>query len=93
MGLLGKDPLGCKTFMDNKSLQHVKNLEYVGCEISCENKKDIRQQLAKFSQIPGILNNTFKPNLVQKFLSIKYMMYWPSPFFYMEVKSVPLEKR
>jgi len=30
------------------------------------NKEDI--QLAKFSQLLGILNNTFKPNLVQKFL-------------------------
>jgi hypothetical protein len=31
----------------------------------------IRQKLAKFAQTLGILNDTFKPSLVQKFSSIK----------------------
>ena len=34
-------------------------------------EKDTQQELAKFVQILGILNNTFKPSLVQKFSRIK----------------------
>jgi len=37
--------------------------EYIGCEISYVNEKDIQQKLAKFVQLQGILNNTFKPTL------------------------------
>jgi len=37
--------------------------EGIGCEISYENEKDIQQKLAKFVQLLGILNNTFKTNL------------------------------
>ena len=39
--------------MDDKCLQ-VKNLKYLGCEISYENEKAIQQKLEKFAQILGI---------------------------------------
>ena len=48
-----------------------KNVKCLGCEISYENEKDIQQTVTKFAQILGILNNTFKPNLVQKSSRIK----------------------
>jgi len=35
-----------------------KKFKYLGCEISYENEKDIRQKLAKFAKVLGILNNT-----------------------------------
>jgi hypothetical protein len=38
----------------------IKKFKCLGCDISYENDKDIQQQLAKFTQIPGILNSTFK---------------------------------
>jgi hypothetical protein len=31
-----------------------KEFKYLGCDISYENEKDIRQKLAKFSQMLGI---------------------------------------
>jgi hypothetical protein len=34
-------------------------------------EKDTEQELAKFVQIHGILKNSFKPSLVQKFSRIK----------------------
>jgi len=49
----------------------VKNFKNLGCKISYENEKDIQQKLAKFVQILGIINNTLKPTLVQKFSRIK----------------------
>jgi len=53
--------------VDNTSLQHAKNFKYHCCEISYKNSKDIHQKLAKYSQITGIVNNTVKSNLVEKF--------------------------
>jgi hypothetical protein len=52
--------------VDNKCLQ-VKNFKYPGCVISYENENDFQQTLAELSQILGILNDTFKPTLVQEF--------------------------
>jgi hypothetical protein len=73
-------------------LQQVRNFKYFGCEISCENEKVIQQKPANFSQILGILNNNSKPNLTQK-LKKKHTMHWLSPFYYMETKFGPLEKK
>jgi len=76
-----------------KCLPHVKNFKYFGCEFSYENGKDIPQNIAKFPQIRGILNSTFKPNLAQDCSRIKVYNHWVSPFFYMKAKFGPSEKR
>ena len=41
---------------------------------------DIREKLVKFPHTLGILNNTFKPSLVQKFSSIKVCNALALPF-------------
>jgi len=46
-------------------------LKYLGCDISYETEKNIQQKLSKFAQKLGIINSTFKPNLIQKFSRIK----------------------
>jgi hypothetical protein len=65
MAFLGQDTVKCKIVVDNKLLQKVKNFKYFGCEISYENEKSIQQNLENFSQLPGILNNTLEPTLVE----------------------------
>jgi len=60
--------------VNNECLQ-VKNFKYFGCKISYENGKDVLQKPAKYAKILGILNNTFKPTLVQKFSRIKVQGY------------------
>jgi alanine-alpha-ketoisovalerate/valine-pyruvate aminotransferase len=68
----GQDLVRCKIIVvDNKCLQKVRNLKYFGCGFSYGNGRDIQQRLSKFAQILRILNNTFKPSLVQKFSTIK----------------------
>jgi hypothetical protein len=42
----GQDQIRSKIIADNKCLQ-VKNLKYIGCEISYEDGKDIQQKLSK----------------------------------------------
>jgi hypothetical protein len=49
--------------------------------------------LAAVAQILEALNNTFKPTVAHKFSTIKYAMHWFFPFFNMEAKFGPLEKR
>jgi len=93
MSFLEEDPVISEMIVGNKCLQQAKNFKYLGCEISYGNEKDIQQKIAKFTQILRILNNTFKPNSVQIFSRIKYIMHWLFPIFYMEEKFEPLEKR
>jgi hypothetical protein len=50
IAFLGQDPAICKIIVNNECLQ-VNNFEYLRCEISYENEKDIQQKLAKFAQI------------------------------------------
>jgi len=42
--MLRTRPIRCKIVVDNKE---VKNFKYLGCEISYENEKHIKQKLAK----------------------------------------------
>jgi hypothetical protein len=66
IAFLGQHSVRCKIAVD-KCLQAVKYFKYLGCEISYKNEKFIQQKLVKFSEILGILNNTFKPTLVRNF--------------------------
>jgi hypothetical protein len=58
-----------------------KNFKYLGCEISYEDGQDIQQKLAKLAQITGIVNNTFKLILVQKFSRMKVYNVLALPLF------------
>jgi len=92
MEFLGQDPVRCKIVAINKCLQQGKNFKYLGCEISYENGKDTQQKLSKFAQILGILHNTFKPTLIQKFSVIKVYNALAVPTRHMKAKFGPLEK-
>jgi len=70
MAFLGQDPVRCKIVVDNKCLQ-VKNFRYFTCEIFYEIEKEIFNKIRKFSEILGIINDTSKPTVVQKFSRIK----------------------
>ena len=90
MAFVGQDPVRCK-IMDNKWLQPVKNFKQLICEISYENKKDIQQKVAKFAQILGILNTTFKPTLFAIFSRIKVYIALAVPILLYRSKIGPLD--
>jgi len=48
MPFLGQDPVRCKIVVHSNWLQKVQNFNYLCCEMSYENVKDIQQKLAKF---------------------------------------------
>jgi len=68
MAFVVQDPVRCKIIVDNKCWQQIKNFKHLGFEISYVNAKDIQRKLAILPQMLEILNNSFKPNFVQKFL-------------------------
>jgi hypothetical protein len=57
------------------------NFKNLGFEMSYVNAKDMQRKLAILPQMLQILNNIFKPTLVQKFSRMKHIMTWLSPFF------------
>lgn len=73
MECVGQDQVRCEIIVDNKLLQ-VQNFKCLGCGISFENEK-----VATFFQILEILNNTFKPTLVQKSSGMKVHNVLTSP--------------
>jgi len=50
-------------------------------------------KLTKFFQTVGILNSTFKPNLVHKCSRIKVYNHWLIPFHYVEAKFGSFENK
>jgi len=68
---LGLGLVRCKIILENKCLQHVKTLNTSVVKFPMKMKRIIKKNLAKFVQIMEILNNTSKPNLVEKCSRIK----------------------
>jgi hypothetical protein len=52
-------------------LEQVNTFIYLGCKISYQEEKDIHSKITKFLQILELLNNTMKPNLVQRSTRLK----------------------
>jgi transposase len=57
--------------MKLKTTEQVNTFIYLGCNISYQEEKDIYSKITKFVQILGLLNNTLKPNLVQRNTRLK----------------------
>jgi hypothetical protein len=71
MAFKATEPIRSKTAIDNMILEQVNTFTYLGCNISYQEEKAIHSKITKFLQIPGILNNTLKPNLVQRSTRLK----------------------
>jgi len=57
----GRDQVGTKIVIDNKTIEQVNLFNYLGNMISYEGKLDIDNKLNNFLNITGILNNVFRP--------------------------------
>jgi hypothetical protein len=71
MAFKGTEPIRSKSVIDNMILEQVNTFTYLDCTISYQEKKDIYFKITKFLQILGLLNNTLKPNLVQRSKRLK----------------------
>jgi hypothetical protein len=52
-------------------LEQVNTFTYQSCNISYQEEKNLHSKITKFLQILGFLNNTLKPNLVQRSTRLK----------------------
>jgi flagellin-specific chaperone FliS len=71
MSFKGKDPTRSKIVINNKIIEQVNIFNYLGNLVSYEKGKDIDNKITIFLKITGLINNTFKPNKVQKGTRIK----------------------
>jgi hypothetical protein len=65
MAFSGKDPVRSKICISNKTLEQVNTFNYLGCTLSYEGEKDKPSKIPKFVQTIGVINQFFKPSLVQ----------------------------
>jgi hypothetical protein len=72
MASKGKEPTRSNTVIDNMILEQANTFTYLGCNISYQEEKDIHSKITKCLQILGFLNNTLKPNLVQRSTRLIY---------------------
>jgi transposase len=70
MAFKGTEPIRSKIIIKN-ILEHVNIFTYLGYNISYQNETDIHSKITKFLQILGLLNNTMKPNLIQRSTRLK----------------------
>jgi hypothetical protein len=66
MALSGKDPARSKICVNNKTLEQVNTFNYLGCILSYEGEKDMPSKILKFVKTIGVINEVFKPSLVQQ---------------------------
>ncbi|KAJ4448800.1 hypothetical protein ANN_00191, partial [Periplaneta americana] len=66
MAFLGKEPVRSKICISNKIIEQVKNFSYLGYQISYEEEKDLNEKIIKFNRAMGVINQIFRPTLVQK---------------------------
>jgi hypothetical protein len=79
----GTEPMRSKIVIDNMILEQMNTFPYLGCNISYQEEKDVHSKITKFLQILGLLNNTLKPNLVQRSTRLKLYktLALPTPLY------------
>jgi hypothetical protein len=66
MAFIGQEPVRCKITINDNIFEQVNEFKYLGCQISYEGERDVKNKISKFLQVTGHINNVLKPNQVQK---------------------------
>jgi hypothetical protein len=67
----GTEPVRSKIVIDNMILEHMNTFTYWAVTFPIKKRKTYIPKIIKFLQILGFLNNTLKPNLVQRSTRLK----------------------
>ncbi|KAJ4449257.1 hypothetical protein ANN_00654 [Periplaneta americana] len=78
----GKEPVRSKICINNMIIEQVKNFSYLGHQISYEEEKDLNEKIIKFNRAMGIINQIFKPTLVQKHTRTRIYKTLARPILY-----------
>jgi hypothetical protein len=71
MAFTGTESIRSNIVIGNMILEQVNTFTYLDCNISYREEKDTHSKITFFLQIPELLNNTLKPNLVQSSTILK----------------------
>jgi hypothetical protein len=66
MAFSGKDPVRGKICINYKTLEQISTFNYLGCTLSYEGEKDMPSKITKFLRTIEVINQVFKPSLVQQ---------------------------
>jgi hypothetical protein len=66
MAFSGEDPVRNRICINNKTLEQINTFNYLGCILSYEGEKDMPSKISKFIKTIGVINQVFKPSLVQE---------------------------
>jgi hypothetical protein len=66
MAFSDRNRVRSKICMNNNMLEQVSTFSYLGCILSYDGEKDIPSTKSKFVKTIGVINQPFKPSLVQK---------------------------
>jgi hypothetical protein len=71
MALKGKEHVRSKICVYDKPVEQVSSFKYLGYNISYEKDVDLSTKILNYNRAMGIINQIFKPSLVQKYTRIK----------------------
>jgi hypothetical protein len=66
MAFIGQEPVRSKITINDRIFENVNKFKYLGCQISYEGERDVKNKIPKFLQVTGTINKVLKPNQVQK---------------------------
>jgi ABC-type ATPase involved in cell division len=66
MAFIEQEPVRCKITINDTIFEQVNEFKYLGCQISYEGERYVKNKISKFLQVTGTINNILKPNQVQK---------------------------
>jgi hypothetical protein len=66
MPFCGKEPVPSKICLNNKILERLNEINYLGYGLSLVGELDLAGKISKYSKTMSIINNVLKPSLVQE---------------------------
>ena len=60
MGFQGKEDMRTKTVMNGKTIEQVRDFNYLGCNISYCERKEVNDKVNKFQRMCGTISRTLK---------------------------------
>jgi hypothetical protein len=79
MAFSGKDPVRSKICTNVKTLQQVNTFNYLGFTLSYEGETDMSSKISKFVKTIRVINQVFKPSLIQQHARLNIYMTLARP--------------
>jgi hypothetical protein len=92
MAFKGKEHIRNKIHVYDKPIEQVSSFKYLGYNISYEKDVDISAKILNYNRVMGIINQIFKPSLVQKHTRIKVYKTLARPILTYESEAWTIRK-